>query len=55
MLIYLFTGEIIFRYSKYLRPWNIRLLQKLLKSSNVVVVSMYATFREHMKILEKLQ
>ena len=41
---YLFTGEISFWYSKYLRPWNIHLLQKLLKSSNVVVVSVYTTF-----------
>ncbi len=46
---YHFTGEISFWYSKYSRPWNIRFLQKLLKSSDVVVVSMYATFRKNMK------
>ncbi len=50
---YLFIGEISFQYSKYLHPFNIRLLQKLLKSSGIVVVSMYATFRKSMKTYDR--
>ena len=46
---YLFAGEISFRYSEYSRPWNIYLLQKLIKSSDLVVVSMYTTFHESMR------